>query len=281
LKGALYLTDGLPIQYKVRNFTKSNLEKIEDNWFNIKSGLESTIRLVNKFGFNDKNITAAMALLPIAYYLKRLGKNNYVNSTAQTDVENQALIQKWLILALLNNSFGGSSDTTLTNLRGELSLLRDFSNFPFYELNRRLGIGTEFTDDEIDNLLQNNYKTRYSFLILSLLYPDRDWKDSFYHEDHIYPKSEFTTAKLRARGYNDNGIDEYQKYGNTILNLQLLTDSENLAKKAKDFDTRIATRDENFKSRHKIPAMPSCHFDNFLDFIAERKNILKKALSLL
>jgi hypothetical protein len=142
-----------------------------------------------------------------------------------------------------------------------------------------LGIGTEFTDDEIENLLQNNYRTRYSYLILSLLYPDRDWKDSLYHEDHIFPKSEFTPAKLRARGYDEMKIEEYRKYFNTILNLQLLTDSENLEKNAKDFDDWISTRDQNFKDRHKIPVMTSYHFDEFINFISERKKILKTVLA--
>ena len=69
------------------------------------------------------------------------------------------------------------------------------------------------------------------------------------------------------------------RYYNTILNLQLLTDSENLEKKAKDFDSWIVTRDQNFKSRHKIPVMASYYFDEFIDFIAERKKILKTALA--
>ncbi|MBF0240582.1 MAG: DUF262 domain-containing protein, partial [SAR324 cluster bacterium] len=104
LKGSLYLTDDLPIQYKVGTFTKSNLEKIEDNWLIIKQGIENTIRLISKLGFNDKNITAAMALLPIAYYLIKLNKNNYINSTDKDEVNNQTMIQKWLILVLLKNS---------------------------------------------------------------------------------------------------------------------------------------------------------------------------------
>jgi hypothetical protein len=32
LKASLYLTDNLPIQYKVKNFSKANLRKIEANW---------------------------------------------------------------------------------------------------------------------------------------------------------------------------------------------------------------------------------------------------------
>ena len=269
----------MPIRYKVRNFTTSNLEKIEENWSNIKAGIENTIRLVSKFGFNDKNITSAMALLPIAYYLIKLDKNNYVNSSAQNDVSNQTLIQKWLILVLLKNSFGGSSDTTLSNLRAELGSIGDYSDFPFDELNKRLGIRADFTDEEIDQLLHTNYKTRYSFLILSLLYPNRDWKDSVYHEDHIFPKSEFTAAKLRTRGYDDKRVEEYRKYYNTILNLQLLTDSENLEKKAKDFDSWIVKMHHNFKDTHKIPVMASYHFDDFIDFITERRKILRTLLT--
>ena len=278
LKGCLYLTEGLPIQYKVGNFTRSNLEKIENNWLSIKYSIENTIRLISKFGFNNKNITAAMALLPIAFYLIKLNKNNYINSSDREDVANQAAIQKWLILVLLKNSFGGSSDTTLNNLRSELISISDYSKFPFVELYKKLGIGASFTDEELENLLSMNYRTKYSFLILSLLYPDRDWKDSNYHEDHIYPKSFFTTAKLRARGYDEKNINKYQKHFNTILNLQLLTDSENIEKNATDFDSWIATRDSNFKSRHSIPNIKSYQFDNFIDFINEREKILQSKL---
>lgn len=275
LKGALYLTKDLPIQYKVGNFTKRNLGKIEDNWLNIKRGLEDTIKLVNKFGFNSKNITAAMALLPIAYYLIELNKNNYINSSVKEDVQNQSTIKKWLILVLLKNSFGGSSDTTLGNLRAELESVTDYTQFPLDDLNKKLGIGASFTDEEIENLLHTNYKTKYSYLILSLLYPDRDWKDSIFHEDHIFPKSLFTTAKLRKRGYDENRIKEYQGCFNTIINLQLLTGSENLEKSASDFDLWLSMRDENFKGRHKIPELSSYHFDNFIGFVKNRKEILK------
>jgi len=278
LKGSLYLTDSLPIQYKIGNFTKGNLEKIEDNWLNTKRGIEDTIKLVSKFGFNNKNITAAMALLPISYYLIKLNKNNYINSSDKDDVQNQTEIQKWLILVLLKNSFGGSSDTTLSNLRTELASILDYSKFPINELNKRLEIGASFTDEEIENLMHNSYKTKYSYLILSLLYPDRDWKDNIYHEDHIFPKSLFTSAKLKSRGYDEKRSEKYQQYFNTILNLQLLTDSENLEKSATDFDSWISTRDYNFKDRHKIPVLDSYHFDKFIDFITERKKILKANL---
>ncbi|WP_204369149.1 DUF262 domain-containing protein [Methylocucumis oryzae] len=153
LKGSLYLTDGLPIQYKVKNFTKANLEKIEGNWDNVKENIKAAIELVSKFGFSDKNLVSKMALLPIAYYLSKRKVKNFIESTAKDDVSNQRIIEKWLITALLKNAFGGSSDTTLKNLQDTIDAQTDFSLFPYEALNHRLNIEPNFNDTEIDNLL--------------------------------------------------------------------------------------------------------------------------------
>lgn len=278
LKGCLYLTEGLPIQYNVKNFTKSNLEKIEDNWDNIKENIKTAIELVSKFGFYDKNLVSKAALLPIAYYLSKRTTKNFVSSSDSNDIKNQVIIQKWLVLALLKNAFGGSSDTVLKNIQDVIDEQMDFSYFPYDALNKKLNIESSFSETEINNLLSDNYSTKYSYLILSLFYPDRDWKNNSYHEDHIFPKSEFTTAKLRQRGYDQAKIDEYQKYFNCIINLELLTSSENTQKNDAAFDSWILSRDQNFKTRHSIPELSSYNFDNFLEFVEERKKLLSDKL---
>lgn len=73
LKACLYLTENLPIQYKVKNFTKTNLRLIEGNWEKIKEFLSTTVRLISRFGFTAKNVVAPLALLPIAFYLMKRG----------------------------------------------------------------------------------------------------------------------------------------------------------------------------------------------------------------
>ena len=73
-------------------------------------------------------------------------------------------------------------------------------------------------------------------------------------------------------------LQEYQKHFNSIGNLQLLTDSENLEKSAEDFETWFATRDTNFKDRNTIPTISTYNFDNFLEFITERKKLLIQRL---
>lgn len=134
----------------------------------------------------------------------------------------------------------------------------------------------DFTNEEIEGFLKTTYRTKHSYLLLSLLYPNRDWIDNNYAEDHIYPKSEFTKSKLQKRGYSDEKIQLYLNSFNTIVNLELLEDVENKEKNAKDFNDWIKTRDENFKTRHLIPNMDDYSFDNFLEFVEKRKELLQK-----
>jgi uncharacterized protein with ParB-like and HNH nuclease domain len=278
LKGALYLTDGLPIQYQVKNFTKPNLERIEENWEVIKANIQTTIRLISRFGFSDKNLISTLALLPVAFYLSRLGKKNFVESTQSDDVRNQLVIEKWISIVLLKNAFGGSSDTTLKNLQDVINAQADLSVFPYEAINKKLNIEPTFSDTEIENLLATSYGSKYSYLILSLLYPGRDWKDNTYHEDHIFPKSEFSTRGLVGRGYQADMVEAYQKHYNTIANLQLLTDKENLEKNAAPFDGWLQKRDVNFITRHSIPVMETYDFDHFLEFIEKRRSAIGEKL---
>ncbi|WP_261521714.1 DUF262 domain-containing protein [Burkholderia multivorans] len=278
LKACLYLTEGLPIQYKVKNFNRANLEKIEDNWENITECIGTTINLISKFGYSDKNLVSKIALLPVSLYISLSGNKNFVSSTNVVDVTNQVHIQKWLAVALLKNSFGGSSDTTLKNLQEVFESIPDLTAFPHEALSKRLGIEPSFSKTEIENLLGINYCTKYSYLTLSLLYPDRDWKDNAYHEDHIFPKSEFTEAKLRHRGYDDAKIKNYLQSYNSLANLQLLTASENLEKNATPFGEWLPGKDANFKARHRIPNMASYDFDDFLEFIEKRSKLIEERL---
>lgn len=276
LKGALYLTDDLSIQYKVSNFTRENLKKIEGNWDVIKKSLEDTIQLIYRFGFNDKNLISRSALLPIAYFIKIYNKKNFINSTDKSDIKIQLEIQKWIIVSLLKNVFKSSTDAVLKSIQDIIK--KDSKNFQCSKILQHLGYSLSFTDFEIERYLSLEYKSKYSFLILSLLYPDRDWKDKTFHEDHIFPKSEFKKNKLENRGYSEDKIDFYLKNYNIIPNLQLLTDSENLEKNKQDFGVWLKERDSNFKNRHTIPIIDDYCFDNFETFIKQRKEMISKKL---
>lgn len=230
LKACLYLSEGnkdgkvvsLPIQYKVKNFTKENLRIIEEDWEGIKESLTTTVRLISRFGFNTKNVVAPLVLLPIALYIKKRGNSSFDTSSKADDAEAQIAIRKWFVFSTLKNAFGGSSDTTLTRLRELLANCSASTPFPANELYKLLGIEPRLSNDEIDRILSYGYQGRYTNLVLSLLYPDRDWKDAVFHEDHIFPQSEFQVRVLKKRGYDEAKVQSYISKYNLLSNLQLL-----------------------------------------------------------
>lgn len=278
LKAGLYLCESLPIQYKVKNFTKTNLLTIEANWDSIKKALTSTVRLISRFGFHSKNVVAQLALLPIAFYLLKRDNPNFDTSSEAKDVEAQVIIREWFVFSTLKNAFGGSSDTTLTRLREILKGCDSMAPFPAEELYKSLDIEPSLSTAEIDRFMEYKYQERYTKLILSLLYPDRDWKYNVFHEDHIFPKTEFKSNLLKERGYDDTKIQRYMSGFNTLQNLQLLTAYENMSKNATPFDDWLKTRDASFRDCHLIPDLPDYDFDYFEEFSKARKELIVKAL---
>jgi hypothetical protein len=281
LKACLYLTENLPIQYRVRNFTKANLRLIEENWGEIREFLTTTVRLVSRFGFSAKNVVAPLALLPIAFYLMKRGQASFDTSSKTEDADAQLGIRRWFIFSTLKNAFGASSDTTLTPLRELLSTTGRNTTFPADELYRSLGLEPRYNDDELERIMGYGYQGRYTYLILSLLYPDRDWKDAVFHEDHIFPKSGFQVRLLKKRGYEEPRVQTYMSKYNTLANLQLLTESENLSKNATPFEQWLQTRDVPFRKRHSIPELENYNLDSFDEFSKARSALIKERLKTL
>ena len=276
MKGSMYLTEDLPIQYKLSSFTQQNLELIEDHWDETKLAIRRAVELVSRFGFSDKNLVTKLALLPIAQYLRNKDSNKYLDSSEASDVKDQINIQKWLILITLRNLLGASTDSTLNRIRRIIGDKGDV--FPYQEIINEFGLRMDFTDEEIYNWLSYKYGTRYSYLILSLVYPGRDWKDRRFQEDHIFPYSRLQRKELKKLGFDDEKIDNYLELRDTICNLELLTESENNDKRAKPFEQWVAERDDNFKQRHLIPQMDSYSMGDFELFIKERRSLLSTAL---
>jgi hypothetical protein len=232
------------------------------------------VRLISRFGFNSKNVVAPLALLPIALFLMKRGDRAFDTSSQAEDAAAQVAIRRWFVFSTLKNAFGGSSDTTLTRLRELFSGCGRGSPFPAEDLYKSLGIEPNLNDAEIGRILGYGYQGRYTNLVLSLLYPDRDWKDAVFHEDHIFPQSEFQVRALKKRGYEDAKIAAYMSRYNTLGNLQLLTESENLSKNATPFDEWLPGRDAAFRTRHLIPDLADYGFDHFDEFSEARTSLI-------
>lgn len=285
LKTALVLTDFPNIAFKVDNFNKPNMMKIEANWENIKRAIKQAVNLVSSFGFTGETLSSNNALIPIAYYLHTIGMpDNFVESGANKD--NRAKIKKWLIMALLKKAFSGQPDNVIRPIR---DIIRENGNneFPITQIVDKFK-GTnksiQFTDDDIDEyLLKLKYGKSETLSALMLLYPSLDFANKF-HEDHMYPKSKFRKSYLRKMGVPEDQLDTYIDSVNDISNLQLLAAQLNEEKLNSDFDvwfnTQYPTDTDKIQYRtiHYLPDMDYT-YPNFLTFLDKRKQLLRKKLA--
>ena len=284
LKTALVLTDFPNIAFKVDNFNKPNMMKIEANWENIKRAIKQSVHLVSSFGYTGETLSSNNALIPIAYYLFTIGMpDNFVESGATK--ENRAKIKKWLIMALLKKAFSGQPDNVIRPIR---DIIRENGNneFPIAQIIDKFK-GTnksiQFAEDDIDEyLLKLKYGKSETLSTLMLLYPSLDFSNKF-HEDHMYPKSKFRKPYLRKMGVPEDKLDTCIDSVNDISNLQLLAAQLNEEKLNTDFDVwfkkqQVTDSDKiQYRTIHYLPEMEYT-YPNFLLFMEQRKQMLRKRL---
>lgn len=281
MKSCLVLSD-LDQRYKVGNFTNNNLKLIETNWRRIKTSLEGTLRLLNRFGIDRENLTSVNALLPIAYYIYRTDCGSLDGSTP-FEAANSRRIHHWLLSSLLNGVFGGTSDQTIgtarTIIRGSLG---DGTDFPYRALMQGLatrGRVTHFDENNIDGVLDTAYGKRTCFLAASLLYDANNWGSAQHHIDHIIPRSLAERKALMGRNIPEARIQRILESVNKLGNLQLLLARENLEKNNIPFSQWIQTRDLDFLERHLIPDNPDLWDVSALpEFVAAREELIRQRL---
>ena len=284
LKSCLVLCDFDDISFKVDNFNRTNMLKIQDEWENITKAIRSAVALVASFGFNRENITSNNLFIPIAYYLKQIGLPDNFDSSSSTLTE-RIEIKKWFICSLLKRVFSFMPDGALKPIR---EIIRSHSmdrHFPLNEIKERFK-GTNrsliFIDDDISNLLWAKYGQGITVVIMSVLYPWADMKNHF-HIDHMYPKSKFTHKQLKKHGLTDEEIEFALKNYNYLGNLQLLEAIPNIEKSNCDFDTWLHSTIpmeslQDYKLKHLIPTDMDLTYTNFQKFLSEREDLIVEKL---
>lgn len=234
LKAGLMIAEIGNVGFKVANFNRENMGILEKRWPDVKRSLKVGVQLLASFGFNEKTLRADSAVLPIAYYLShRKLDSTYVTKT--TYASDRAVIRTWLNRSLLKASgiWGSGLDTLLAALR-ETIKTHGAGGFPDEELYAemaRRGKSLRFTDEEVSELVEMQYGDKRLFAMLAMLFTFVDVRNHF-HIDHIFPKSQFTRAKLVKAGVPVDDIDDFQEMVNGLPNLQLLEGTENIEKLA-------------------------------------------------
>lgn len=280
LKSCLVLSDFPEIAFKVDNFNKANMLKIEKNWPDICKSIRISFELLSSFGYQRDTLTSNNAIIPIAYYLMKIGcPQNFHISTKYT--EDRQKIFKWLITVLLLGTFSGQPDNVLRPIRDIIKKLNDNDDFPAQQIESKLRGSSKslnFDDDEISNLLYHQYAKPYTYSILAFLYPTLDFRNKF-HQDHIFPKRLFTAKRLATRNIPEESIDHYLDSFNRLANLQLLEGVPNIEKSGKEFidwlkETYPKDADRKaYMEKNFIPDI-DLSLENFSEFIDERERLI-------
>lgn len=283
LKSSLVINEFSDFAFKVDNFNKVNMLKIERNWEEITNSIRIAIKLVSSFGYSRETLTSNNAIIPIAYYLYKIGaSDSYPVSTK--NLADKEKIRKWLILSLVKRAFSGQPDNVLRPIRK--IILDNHENFPTELIIDKFKGTTKsllFSADDIENLTHYKYGQGFTFSILTLLYPQLDYSNQF-HIDHIFPKSLFTKAKLRKRGISEENIELFYDWFNYVGNLQLMGAIPNIEKKDTEFKTWLnkiypeQRKQDQFKTTHYIPNA-DLDFGNFIEFFEEREKLITAELS--
>jgi hypothetical protein len=196
------------------------------------------------------------------------------------EVHNAEKIRRWLIMALLNGVFGGTSDNMLRDIRLALQtegMSESGTHFPIEAINatiRKAGRTAGFDDFVLNDALALSYGQRQTFLALSLLYDDAAWGTMQFHQDHIFARSLFKPKELNAMNRSD-----WFHRKDQLGNLCLLLAHENVGKQDMPVDEWLMTRDSSFLKRHLIPDDRSLwKFDRFEDFINAREELIRDRL---
>ncbi|MAJ07218.1 MAG: hypothetical protein CL827_10230 [Crocinitomicaceae bacterium] len=284
LKSFLYL-HSKDIKFRVTNFSKENAKEFETEWEQIRDAVLSTFDLIKSFGFTDFTLTSKNAVIPIIYYLYQKGiYRDFSNKIEfKQDREN---IKKWLHIVLIKRLFGGTSDNVLSQMRraftdniSENKIKSEISNFPidtiFNHIRKDTIVGEEFIEETLFTQIDN----QYAFSILSILYPNLDYKNNNFHKDHVHPASTFGNLSEENK----------EKYGwrtfNSIYNLQMLDANENMSKNdlnLKDWVDKETNENnkEQFLNLHIIPNV-DLTIENFSEYHEKRKEILMDKLKIL
>lgn len=272
MKSCLVLLN-MPVAYRVSSFTKDTCARIKERWDDIRHSVRRAVDAANAFGIDEKTLTSANALIPIAFYLHQ-HPSLMLRGESVSEVVNAARVRVWLLSALLNRILGGSSDSMLTKLREALQVhYRPNGDFPVAALDeavRKAGRVSASSQDAVDNVMSTTYGDSTCFLALSLLYDERNWGTIDYSIDHLFAQDIFKGAAVPA---------DLKELRDDFGNLALIIGNENSGKKERPLHEWLATRSPEFLKRHCIPPDPSLwHIGRFERFLIERRKLLKTRL---
>ncbi|MHA3826153.1 DUF262 domain-containing protein [Mycoplasma sp. BRA285] len=314
ISSAIYLvaTDSLIRADKIiesKELTAEIVERIRNNWQNIKGALVVVANLLKLF-YKHIKIPSFYPLLPVTYYVYKLNKNyyDYFKDTAEWRLFRDN-VRDFLFISFVKNAFSNGPYTILAQAKNEIDKWfsnkhndKKFTVRKFYDSEFIKIRGTErfcLTQENIDSLLDKLSKNNMTLIVLANLkeYQNVVHKETVsLHQDHIFPQKSFSKWNFDKHysegqvldGLEKEEIDEKQQewtiLKDKLANLQLLTQNENQSKNGKSIETWLAESSENkvrysenINEDNRISEWKDWKIKDFEEFYNNRrKNILSE-----
>jgi len=288
LKTCLMLTDA-DVRFKVKNFKAEQVRRVQLEWSDIKGCIKETFLLVRRFGINPQSLTSKNAVIPVCYYLYKHKVNNAplyksINNLAKNHDHRDQLSQ-WLYMVLLKGVFGGQADSILSSMRDVLDKNIEKSVFPLHEIIDRYKATNKdlrFDDEYIESMLNIQHGEGRCRALLHLLFPEMSATEIF-HIDHLHPRSAFDKANLKQLEYLQNNEElmsfyKNPEHWNSIANLHLLNDSQNMSKKDQSLVDWLSDENVHLTKQDILVDGADLEFHSFKEFFQVRRNNLKERL---
>jgi hypothetical protein len=277
------------IKYNLKNMTKAFIAEIKANWGAIAEATKAAFLLLSKIGFNDENLRAKNAVIPLIYYLYKNKLSATINTAPyfasnKTNIEN---IRKWFAISFIKGIFAGQTEKVLTDLKGfiDAKINSGSKDFPFNEIKSGFtGSGSKSYNADsalINKLLKTRWTTDKgnAHYILLLLFPNLDYYNQDFHLDHMHPKSWFTGTNITTIiPATEQDFASDPENWDSVKNLQLLNGSLNSSKNAGELATWVATNAIP-NTNMQIDAGISVDIKDFKAFIENREKNLKTMLA--
>ena len=275
MRTCLYLLD-MPVTLRVETFKKVSVLKIKDNWGAISKSIKDTVKLLNEFGFNTENMISYVAVSPMVYYIFKGGN-------LDSDSKNE--LRKYIVIAQVKQIFGAATNSALTSIRKALNEAST-NSFSMSNLNNIRFTGDRtlrYTSEEIDSMFDTYERSQYTFMILSLLYPNLNYGEIEFHQDHMHPHTSFEENNIKnlilpnGQVIDEDMKEDWRRRRNTLANLQILEGRKNESKNAMPL-TDWLKKPENKENAKYIPKGISYELSNFEEFMEKRQELMSNAL---
>lgn len=211
---------GASVNLKIDSFKKDKIIYIRDNFERISLSIKKAVDSLVKLGYSDEMLSSQNALIPYIYYLYKGGNEKNITG-----------LKKYLAVSQLKNLYGVASNAALTSTRAALEKLNckkvDFDIILFDSVILVGDRDFRIREDDINSYMDKE-KGKYTFYILSLLYPNLKLDQVKFHQDHAHPYNAF--ENLDKDKLTKEQIDRWKILRDTLPNLELLEGSENESK---------------------------------------------------